>query len=82
MAVVFCFTFCMSYFLFLSPSPLPTWGRVLESHYVAQTGLKHSVAQAVLEFMILLPQLYKCWNYRYVPPCPASYSLSENEECL
>jgi hypothetical protein len=31
----------------------------------------HYLAQAVLEFKILLPQSPKCWNYRHVPPHPA-----------
>jgi hypothetical protein len=36
-----------------------------------ETGA-HYIVQAVLELMILLPQLLKCWNYRGTPPCLAA----------
>jgi hypothetical protein len=32
--------------------------------------------------VILLPQPPKSWNYRYVPPCPASKDANVYENCL
>lgn len=35
----------------------------------------HHIAQAGLEFMTLLPQLPKYWDYRYAVPQPATCNL-------